>query len=231
MRNYNLLWGLWAVWALLVTVWLVDIYLDLPVLFYERALLAVLGIGLPVLVAMFYKVKRNNLMFSFDKNKKTMEKQQEVGEINNPAELINSVSPVRVKKDTFISQDAQITGKVEAEGNITVEGHVIGDLFCENAIKVEHAGSVQGEMKSQQIIINGQVEGRIEAGAVSILAQGKVVGDIFSDELSIEKGGVFIGQSNTLRREPQSQEKLVYVDKTEQEDIVTTAGDTPLSSK
>ncbi|QTF10909.1 polymer-forming cytoskeletal protein [Brenneria izadpanahii] len=168
-------------------------------------------------------------MFSFEKNKKSIEKQQEISEINNPAELINSVSPVRVKKDTFISQEAQITGKVKTEGNITVEGHVVGDLFCENTIKVEHSGSVKGEMKSQRIIIDGHVEGRIEAGAVSILAQGKMVGDIFSDELSIEKGGVFIGQSNTLQQESQGQEKLGYVDKTEQEDIVTMAGNTPLA--
>ncbi|PWC10988.1 hypothetical protein DDT56_20765 [Brenneria corticis] len=172
-------------------------------------------------------------MFSFDKNKKTAEKSSEMSEINNPAALINSVSPVRVKKDTFISQDAQITGKVEAEGNITVEGHIEGEVLCENTIKVEHIGKIKGEMKSQQIVINGDVEGRIYAGTVAILAQGKMVGEIFSDELSIEKGGVFIGRSNPLTPETPSQEQIGYAQKpqdtAEREDIAALADSSPLA--
>ncbi|MCL2898007.1 bactofilin family protein [Brenneria tiliae] len=233
MRNYNLLWVLWAAWALLVMVWLADIYLDLPALFYAQALAVALGIGIPALTALYYKAKRNNLMFSFDKNKKTAEKSPEMSEINNPAALINSVSPVRVKKDTFISQDAQITGKVEAGGNITVEGHIEGEVLCENTIKVEHIGKVKGEMKSQQIVINGDVEGRIYAGTVAILAQGKMTGEIFSDELSIEKGGVFIGQSNPLTPETPGQEQIGYAQKpqdtAEREHIAALADGYPLT--
>ncbi|MCG8709903.1 polymer-forming cytoskeletal protein [Brenneria sp. 4F2] len=146
-------------------------------------------------------------MFLLNKNKKTPENRLNTNEIKNSPELIDSVSPVRVKKDTFISQGAQIIGNVETAGNILVEGDVSGDMFCGNSIKVEHIGKVNGEIKAQQIIIDGYVEGRIEAKAVSILAQGKMVGDIFSDEFSIEKGGVFIGQSHPL---PQDQERIVY---------------------
>ncbi|MCH5052053.1 bactofilin family protein [Pectobacterium aquaticum] len=181
-------------------------------------------------------------MFSFDKNKKDAKESQERSEINSsPAispsnELINSVNPVRVKKDTFISQGARMTGSLAVDGNITVEGRVEGDVQCDNTIKVEHTGQVNGEMKSQQIVINGRVEGRIAASVVAILAQGTVFGDIFTDELSIEKGGVFTGQSHPLTPPAQNQEKLTYVEKkkektskapAEQENVVALASNVP----
>ncbi|WP_233965773.1 bactofilin family protein [Pectobacterium polaris] len=181
-------------------------------------------------------------MFSFDKNKKDAKEPQERSEINSSPvispsnELINSVNPVRVKKDTFISQGARMTGSLAVDGNITVEGRVEGDVQCDNTIKVEHTGQVNGEMKSQQIVINGRVEGRIAASVVAILAQGKVFGDIFTDELSIEKGGVFTGQSHPLTPPAQNQEKLTYVEKkkekpgkapAEQENVVALASNAP----
>lgn len=207
VRNYNLLWGVWAVWGLLVAGWLVDIHMDLPALFYGKALAVVLGLALPALMVWFYKTKRNRLMSSFDENKNAVTASQEAGEIKYFTESLRPVSPPNGDKDTVISQGAQIAGEVKAAGNITVEGHVIGDLFCENTIKVENSGKVIGEIKARKIIIDGYVDGRLEACSVSVLAQGKVVGDIFSDELSIERGGVFNGQANPSQ---QNQERSVY---------------------
>ncbi|MEE3651358.1 MULTISPECIES: bactofilin family protein [unclassified Brenneria] len=231
MRNYNLLWGLWAIWALLVIVWLVDIHMDLSALFYGKALVAVLGFALPALMAFFYKIKRNQPMFSFDKKKKSSDESPGNGDVTHPPALVNSVSPARVRKDTFIAQGARMAGGLTTDGNITVEGEIEGDVRCGDTIKVEHGGRVKGEMTSQQIIINGQVEGRVSAGVVSILAQGSVVGEIFSDELSIEKGGIFTGQSNPQTR---SQEKPAYVEKKKgnvvQENIGVSAGNTPALS-
>ncbi|KHN50087.1 hypothetical protein OI69_15815 [Pectobacterium fontis] len=166
-------------------------------------------------------------MFSFDKNKKDAKEQQGRSEISPPLtvipsnELMNSVNSVRVKKDTFVSQGARMTGSLTVDGNITVEGRVEGDVQCDNTIKVEHTGQVNGEMKSQQIVINGRVEGRIAASVVAILAQGKVFGDIFTDELSIEKGGVFTGQSHPLTP---NQEKQGYAEKKKEKTSKTPAG-------
>ncbi|QCR07338.1 bactofilin family protein [Brenneria rubrifaciens] len=154
-------------------------------------------------------------MFSFNRNKKSSAEPQERSELNSPAELVNSVSPARVRKDTFISQGTRLEGSLAADGNITVEGDIEGDVQCNNTIKVEHTGKVTGELTSQQIIINGHVEGRIYASSVAILAQGKVVGNIFSHEFSIEKGGIFTGQSNPLEPEPRGQETLAYAEKTD----------------
>ncbi|PWC21569.1 MULTISPECIES: bactofilin family protein [Brenneria] len=172
-------------------------------------------------------------MFSFDKNKKSAAEPQERSALNSPTELVNSVSPVRVRKDAFISQGARMEGKLAADGDITVEGEIEGDVCCNNTIKVEHSGKVTGELTSQQIIINGRVEGRIYAGSVTILAQGKVVGDIFSDELSIEKGGVFTGKSNPLQAEQRAQEALACAEKadgpTENENVMALVENDPLA--
>ncbi|WP_395303185.1 hypothetical protein R0L47_20940 [Pectobacterium polonicum] len=43
MRNYNLLWGIWAIWALLVAVWLMDIYSEFPLRYYGHGVVALHG--------------------------------------------------------------------------------------------------------------------------------------------------------------------------------------------
>lgn len=258
-RSYNLLWLVWGSWALLVALWLADGYLQLPLTYYGIALASVaaaltLAYGIYLFSIRFLsRARRNNTMFSFDKNKKSVlptpleneaqhydgqerDRQerdgQESSEVSSPAtELVSSVSSARVKKDTFISLGARLTGKVACDANMTVEGHIEGDLLCDECVKIEHSGRVNGEIRGQQVVINGVVEGRVYANSITILAQGKVVGDIFADELSIEKGGVFTGMSSILQPEnvPQVEHKREKPDKAraEADKGVTLVDDAP----
>lgn len=244
MRNYNALWFIWGGWALLVTLWLADCYLQLPLAFYGLTLAGVAG-ALALTYGIFLlsvNVKRNNTMFSFDKNKKSTsmtvpeDDVQERSEVSSPStELVSSVSSVRVRKDTFISLGARLSGTVACDANMTIEGQIEGDVLCDESVKIEHSGTVKGEIRAQQVVINGRVEGRIYASAITILTQGKVVGDIFADELSIEKGGVFTGMSNPLQPDAQ-QEKAAPIGhkrekankaRTEQENVVTLVDSAP----
>jgi cytoskeletal protein CcmA (bactofilin family) len=55
---------------------------------------------------------------------------------------------------------------------------------------------VKGDLHAAHIVINGLVTGRCYAAVVTLLEQGHIEGDVFTDELEIERGGIFIGQSS-----------------------------------
>jgi cytoskeletal protein CcmA (bactofilin family) len=124
---------------------------------------------------------------------------------------LDAIKPVVVKKDTFISNGAHLTGAVEDDGNIVVEGTIEGNLTTTHQVRIEHSGKVKGEIRAQQILINGSVEGRCYAEIISILPKGHMRGDIFTDEFSIEKGGVFVGQSQLMKQTNKEQTKVTAI--------------------
>ncbi|AUG99235.1 polymer-forming cytoskeletal protein [Prodigiosinella confusarubida] len=208
MRKYHFLWVIWVMWAGGVVFWLTDARLALSAMALRYGTLIGLSLILITLIAVLFGSKRSNHMFSFDKSKKSAETLQDTQAVNDAEKSVPVlpetalvVSPVRVKKDTFISQGIQLVGRVEGNCNITIEGNIEGDVQCEHVIKVELGGSVKGELRAEQIIVNGLVEGRLYASVINVLSAGNVRGEVYVDEFTIEKGGVFIGQSNLLTQD------------------------------
>lgn len=60
---------------------------------------------------------------------------------------------------------------------------------------VGKTGLIIGDVYAQKVIISGRVTGNVEAKTIEILANGRLEGAITSDELVIERKGMFLGQS------------------------------------
>lgn len=204
MRNYNLLWCVWVLWTLFIILWLTGT--SVSGIYLNYALAAALVFALLATLAFIHKVTRTNNMLSFNKQKKsTNEPKPQKMVDHHPeatalADVACAIKPIQAKKDTFISSGGLFTGVIEADGNIIVEGKVEGNIICSHMVRIENSGHVKGEIRAQQIMINGAVEGRCYADSLSIQPKGSVHGDIFADEIAIEKGGVFIGQSQLMQK-------------------------------
>ena len=101
-----------------------------------------------------------------------------------------------VRKDVFIANGANLTGIIETEGSIVSEGVIEGNIRSAHEVRINNGGVVKGDIHATHVIINGLVTGRCYASAVSLLEKGRIEGNIYTNELSIEKGGVFIGESS-----------------------------------
>ncbi len=75
---------------------------------------------------------------------------------------------------------------------------------------------MKGEISANKVIINGLFEGRIVAQSIEILTAGKAQGIMQTDNLCIERGGCFVGE--TLPAPTQQQNLLL----TETEETPTT---------
>ncbi len=67
-------------------------------------------------------------------------------------------------------------------------------------VVISHEGCVKGEIFAEKIVVNGVVNGSCYANAVEILEKGKITGSAFSDNLSIDRGGLFFGDIHPMEK-------------------------------
>jgi cytoskeletal protein CcmA (bactofilin family) len=99
---------------------------------------------------------------------------------------------------TIVSTDASITGNIAAEGDMQVEGKVVGDVMC-HSLSIGPTARVEGRIDCDTIHVHGAVSGEIHAETVFVSITGHVEGDIHHDAVSIESGARVEGQ--LIRRE------------------------------
>ncbi|NVK86356.1 MAG: polymer-forming cytoskeletal protein [Cytophagia bacterium] len=103
---------------------------------------------------------------------------------------------------TIIAAGTTMTGKIESNQPIRIEGRFIGDINGKGTVTTCSDSSVQGNIEADEIIIGGQIKGEL-SGFTSITIQhtGAVEGSIQSDTIIIEKGGLFEGECLMTQKE------------------------------
>jgi cytoskeletal protein CcmA (bactofilin family) len=96
---------------------------------------------------------------------------------------------------TIITAGAKIKGELELSCNLYIDGELEGSINSSKEINVGKNGHVKGNIITNRLIVQGNVEGSIAADRVDIKAAGHVNGEITSVELVIESKGVFEGTS------------------------------------
>jgi cytoskeletal protein CcmA (bactofilin family) len=109
------------------------------------------------------------------------------------------------KVDTIIGKDFVYNGILEApEGSLRIDGKFEGELRIGGSLFVGETGVVDGMIIAKNVIIAGQVNGKIEAhGKLELKPSAKVLADARMFFLSIEDGAFFKGLC-----EPQSREEI-----------------------
>lgn len=95
--------------------------------------------------------------------------------------------------DTVIGTDIFFKGDIRGESVIRIDGTVEGNLSLSKGIVVGEKAKVTGNLKSDHIIIYGNISGDIVCKALSIKNSGIVNGNIQADNVEIEPGGKYNG--------------------------------------
>lgn len=99
------------------------------------------------------------------------------------------------KVATIIGPGTSITGEIKSKGTIRIEGHVSGNVSCDDTIVVHETGKVQASLVSGQVIVSGEVQGNITAhDRLEVTSTGKIVGDITAPRIAIAEGVIFEGK-------------------------------------
>jgi len=104
--------------------------------------------------------------------------------------------------NTFLGSQTRITGKLEFEGAIRIDGHFEGDIISkEGSVIVGQDAILKGDIKVASIFILGEVNGNIEAeNRIDIHPPGKMIGDIKAPIILIDPGVVFNGKCIVVKQ-------------------------------
>lgn len=101
---------------------------------------------------------------------------------------------------SIIARNLRITGNLESDGDIQVDGVVEGDIKSQR-LTISEQATVRGAIDCEEVTIAGTVTGQVRAKAVSLLKDARVVADITQDKLSIESGAFFEGNTRHFPKE------------------------------
>ena len=95
---------------------------------------------------------------------------------------------------TVIAEGLNISGDVTAEGMVEMHGQIEGELKC-TSLRVTQRGRGKETIISEDVVVNGIVDGPIYGTHVALESKANVTGNIHHESLSIERGASFDGRS------------------------------------
>ncbi|HEX2584689.1 MAG TPA: polymer-forming cytoskeletal protein [Steroidobacteraceae bacterium] len=98
-------------------------------------------------------------------------------------------------KESFISSDLVIEGKIEGSGHVRIAGRFKGDVHVQGNVTIEQGAQVTGEVRADMVIVGGEVTGNISAASrVELQSTGVLNGDLNAGSLVVAAGSRMRGQ-------------------------------------
>ena len=118
---------------------------------------------------------------------------------------------------TLISEGCKFEGDLFSPDYTRIDGNVIGHLRGEGGLVIGEKGVIDGDVSSVEIVVYGNVNGNIKAHKLEIKRGGSVAGDVSIDDLIMEQGSRFNGQSK-MNEAPEQEINLKKEVSTEDEE-------------
>lgn len=95
----------------------------------------------------------------------------------------------------LIGEGTSIEGKLRSQGNVRVDGRIVGEINAHESVSIGLAGEVQGNVTAKNITVGGKVKGSLIAQEKLVfLAQAVIQGDIRAAKLVVDEGAIFDGK-------------------------------------
>ncbi len=94
---------------------------------------------------------------------------------------------------TVVAPGTCIIGGISTKGTVHIDGKFEGVILEADVISIGEEGEVIGDIKANNLIVNGLFDGKIDCNEVQILESGKVIGEMRYNELIIDPKGKFEG--------------------------------------
>lgn len=93
-----------------------------------------------------------------------------------------------------IAKGTVLEGNLESQGNIRIEGTVLGNIQTSAKIVLGQSSKISGDVKAQNAEVEGELKGNIKVNDTLILKPSSLIhGDIVTNKLIVESGATFNG--------------------------------------
>jgi cytoskeletal protein CcmA (bactofilin family) len=101
----------------------------------------------------------------------------------------------RDARESVITADINITGKIEGTGHVRIAGKFDGDVHIQGDLTIDAGAKLVGAVSANSVTIGGEIDGNIENAAnVDILSTGILNGDLKAGTLSVASGSRMRGR-------------------------------------
>jgi len=91
----------------------------------------------------------------------------------------------------------KIHGEIETQGDIRIDGSIVGTMNIGGKLVLGPKGIIEGEIKCKNAEIMGVIKGEITTeDLLSLKASARLQGDIITKKISIEPGAILTGTIN-----------------------------------
>ncbi|MCF7869849.1 MAG: polymer-forming cytoskeletal protein [Candidatus Omnitrophica bacterium] len=100
------------------------------------------------------------------------------------------------KKEKILDVDATMQGSLVFSDpvNLRINGEFDGNLTTKGSLTIGETASVKAQIKGENVIVSGKVNGTVKADNVKLFSTAEVYGDIQAAKISIEEGAIFDGR-------------------------------------
>jgi cytoskeletal protein CcmA (bactofilin family) len=114
----------------------------------------------------------------------------------------------------LLGRGTRFEGKLQFEGCVRIDGAFRGEIRSDDTLVIGDGAVVHAEVDVATVIVRGgELHGNIRAkNAIELYSPGKVVGNLHSPSIAIERGVNFQGQCRMDAVEPQPAAEARAVD-------------------
>ena len=108
----------------------------------------------------------------------------------------------------LVGTGTTIKGEITSNGDIRIDGTLIGQVRSKGKVIVGNTGVVEGEVFCQNADLSGNLKAKVEVTELLTLkASARLHGEIITNKLAIEPGAKFTGTCAMERPEPGAESK------------------------
>lgn len=102
---------------------------------------------------------------------------------------------------TIITAGCHFEGKLFCRGVSRIGGSINGEIVAEGILIIEEDAVIKADIKASEIVIQGKVEGRLEAeNRVELINTGTFSGDLITPNLHVEDGALLNGTMKMISK-------------------------------
>ena len=107
---------------------------------------------------------------------------------------------------TIIARGVRVEGDFRSQGNVTIEGELVGSLTCGGHLTIGPEASIKATVTAEEATVSGSIEGNlIISKRLDLKMTAKIKGDILADAITIESGASLDGNCKVGGLKPASQ--------------------------
>jgi len=115
---------------------------------------------------------------------------------------LKKTPPIR----TLIGEGTTIAGEMQFAEGLRIDGEIKGDIVAtgegRSVLVISDKAKVTGKVKADHVIINGLVEGPVEATQLlELQPKARIVGDVYYGALEMHQGATIAGGLHPLKNE------------------------------